>query len=85
MSRRWQRKDLHPVPRAYALEHFSNAGRAGQRGGAADVRGSLATQDPPPAEECPLLGAWNISEVWCQLSLKAGVRGGAEDRKTEIL
>ena len=31
------------------------------------------------------LGAWNISEVWCQLSLKAGVRGGAEDRKTEIL
>lgn len=54
MSRRWQRKDLHPVPRAYALEHFSNAGRAGQRGGAADVRGSLATQDPPPAEECPL-------------------------------
>ena len=42
------------MPRAYVLEHFSNAGRVGQRGGAADVRGSLATQDPPPAEECPL-------------------------------
>lgn len=54
MSRRWQRKDLHPVPRACALEHFSNAGRVGQRRGSADVRGTLATQDPPPAEECPL-------------------------------
>ena len=42
------------MSRTYALEHFSNAGGVGQRGGTADVRGTLATQAPPTAEECPL-------------------------------
>lgn len=42
------------MSRTYALEHFSNAGGVGQRGGTADVRGTLATQALPTAEECPL-------------------------------
>lgn len=42
------------MSRTYALGHFSNAGGVGQRGGTADVRGTLATQAPPTAEECPL-------------------------------